>query len=61
MLNIFLKPLPEEPVGNSDRLTLRELAYELRKILNFGYVTLEGALGDYYQLSFWQKKSHFVN
>ena len=61
MLNIFLKRLPEEPVGNSDRLTLAELSIELSKVCKFSYMTLEGALGDYYQLSFWQKKPQFVN
>lgn len=42
-------------------MTLTELARELRKLLNFGYVTLEGSLGDYYQLSLWQKKPKFID
>ena len=40
---MMLKALDKtaEPVGISDRLTLTELAYELRKILKFGYLTLD--------------------
>ena len=42
-------------------MTLTELAHELRKLFNFGYVTLEGGIGDYYQVSLWQKKPQFVD
>ena len=42
-------------------ITLTELAHELRKLFNFGYVTLEVGIGDYYQVSLWQKKPQFVD
>lgn len=56
----ILNEVDTEPVGK-DRMTLEEFARELRKIFKFSYVTLEGALGDYYQVNFWREKPNFVN
>ena len=32
-----------EPVGNSDKITLKELAHELRKLFGFGYLVAYGS------------------
>ena len=57
----LIDSVDHEPVGIPDKLTLTEAAHELRKLLNFGYVTLEASLGDYYQVSLWQKKPQFID
>lgn len=47
-----------EPVGNSDKITLKELAHELRKVFKFKYLTVEVP---YHSLYFilWNQKPHW--
>lgn len=46
-LDEVLDEFPEEPVGNPDKLTLKELARELRKLFVFKYLTKD-PIGDIY-------------
>ncbi len=48
-----------EPVGNPDKLTLTELARELRKKCNFKYMTAESGLGDLSTAHLWSDKPYF--
>lgn len=50
-----------EHVGNSDKLTLAELAYELRKTFKFKYATVEGTSGDFHEINFWDNEPKFFH
>ena len=47
-----------EPVGNPDKMTLTELAHELRKIFRFKYLTAESVEGKIVAL--WDGKPFFT-
>lgn len=48
-----------EPVGNPDKLTLKELARELRKIFEFKYLTCDGC-GDQRDYCIWLDKPEYT-
>ena len=48
-----------EPVGNSDKLTLKELARELRKVFRFKYLTCDGC-GDQRDYCIWLDKPEYT-
>ena len=53
----ILNEVDTEPVANPDKLTLRELAIELKKIFRFKYLTCEIYGGcRFYAISLWDGK-----
>ena len=54
-----LDEIDTEPVGNPDKLTLRELARELRQKCNFKYMTAESGIGDCSTAHLWSDKPYY--
>ena len=46
-----------EPVGNPDKLTLKELAHELRRLFRFKYLTVDPYADE---ITFWMDKPEWV-
>ena len=51
--------LDHEPVGNLDKLTLKELAREMRKIFRFKYLTCDGC-GDQRDYCIWLDRPEYT-
>ncbi|MBO8469845.1 MAG: hypothetical protein IAA72_08690 [Spirochaetes bacterium] len=55
----ILDEIDTEPVGNPDKLTLNELAKELRKLFEFKYLTCDGC-GDQRDYCIWLDKPEYT-
>lgn len=55
----ILDEVDTEPVGNPDKMTLKELAHEMRKIFKFDYLTCEGC-GDLRDYIIWLDKPEYI-
>ena len=49
--------LDHEPVGNPDKMTLKELAREMRKLFEFDYVTVDANES----ITFWVRKPLYIS
>lgn len=56
-LDEVLEEFPEEPVRNPDKLTLTELAREMRKLFEFDYVTVDANES----ITFWVRKPLYIS
>ena len=55
----ILDEIDTKPVGNPDKMTLKELAREMRKIFRFRYLTCDGC-GDLRDYSIWLDKPEYT-
>ena len=53
----ILDEVDAEPVGNPDKMTLKELAREMRKLFEFDYVTVDANES----ITFWVRKPLYIS